>query len=311
MNCAPDIPHNASVTEDILNLLTSNGLRPQVEVFDSYAVISIGNVSLIVIGRLFPTPEEATAQSEAIRSLLELRRGGAQVMVVTEDLWRRKQQMTASRILSHCGIYSRVFARNCEVRKIERPVANVFMDQWHSYGAASCRHCYGLFTARETASKACESSIIVPKGSLVAVAEFSNARRWHKDDREIRSYEWVRYASLPWLRVSGGMGKVLKKFIEDINPDDIMSYADLEWSDGIVYRQLGFTADGTRAPVLFTIDPITWERSPIDSRKNSASPEDTTKAAGAQAPAAYYRNFGSIKYRLNQRDAGLVTLFPH
>lgn len=36
------------------------------------------------------------------------------------------------------------------------------------------------------------------------------------------------------------MGKLLKAFIEDVHPDDVMSYADASWSDGGVYRKLGF-----------------------------------------------------------------------
>ena len=64
------------------------------------------------------------------------------------------------------------------------------------------------------------------EGALIAVATFSNARRWVKEGKEIRSYEWTRYASLPDLRVSGGMGKLLKAF--DI--DNPVYYADLDWN---------------------------------------------------------------------------------
>jgi len=37
------------------------------------------------------------------------------------------------------------------------------------------------------------------------------------------------------------MGKLLQAFIEDVHPDDIMTYADLSWPDGgDAYRTLGF-----------------------------------------------------------------------
>ena len=42
------------------------------------------------------------------------------------------------------------------------------------------------------------------------------------------------------------MGKLLKAFIEEVRPDDVMSYADASWSDGDVYRKLGFTEEGTK-----------------------------------------------------------------
>ena len=124
-------------------------------------------------------------------------------------------------------------------------------------------------------------------GMLVAVATFSNARKWVKGDKEIRSYEWTRYASLPGLRISGGMGKMLKTFIKEVQPDDIMSYADLEWSEGGVYSQLGFELEGQKEPVMFIVDPSTWKRSPV---KPPVIPGLTGNL--------FFRNFGSNKYRL-------------
>jgi hypothetical protein len=105
---------------------------------------------------------------------------------------------------------------------------------------------------------------------LVAVATFSNARKWQKGDKVIRSYEWTRYASLPGVRISGGMGKVVKAFIEEVHPDDIMSYADLEWSEGKVYEQLGFVLEGRKDPVMFVVDEA-WRRFPIKPGMTEAS----------------------------------------
>ena len=122
---------------------------------------------------------------------------------------------------------------------------------------------------------------------MIAVATFSNARKWVKDGKEIRSYEWTRYASLPEMRVSGGMGKLLKAFIKEVQPDDIMSYADLEWSEGAVDRALGFEAEMEKEAVDFVIDGETWERSPIRSGKEGN---------------LFFRNFGSRKFRMKLTD---------
>lgn len=78
----------------------------------------------------------------------------------------------------------------------------------------------------------------------MAVATFSNARRWDRGGRRISSYEWIRYASERGYRVTGGMGKLLQAFIEDVHPDDVMSYADAEWLDGgEAYKALGFVQE--------------------------------------------------------------------
>lgn len=134
-----------------------------------------------------------------------------------------------------------IFARNCSVRRITKPEASAFLDTYHRLGATKCRYFYGLFVDRSTG----EDELSLPKGTLAAVAGFSGARRWLKGERRISSYEWVRYASIDGIRVTGGMGKLLQAFIDEVRPDDIMSYADPGSPDrGEVYRKLGFQSEG-------------------------------------------------------------------
>lgn len=133
-----------------------------------------------------------------------------------------------------------VFARNCEVRRIDRPSSSSFLDRYHRMGSASCRYSYGLFVRRRTGA----SEAVLPDGELVAVATFSSLRRWHKENGVVISCEWIRYASLPDIRVVGGMGKLLSAFVRDVRPDDVMTYADPGWSDGNTYRRLGFKEEG-------------------------------------------------------------------
>ncbi len=134
-----------------------------------------------------------------------------------------------------------IFARNCSVHRIDKACAAAFLDANHRLGSTGSRYRYGLFVERSTG----KGEEKLPEGTLVAVATFSNARRWIKDGVKISSYEWVRYASLPGLRVIGGMGKLLCAFIDEVNPDDIMSYADAQMQDGgEAYRRLGFVEEG-------------------------------------------------------------------
>lgn len=128
-----------------------------------------------------------------------------------------------------------IFARNCIAKKINSEIASPFLRDNHRLGHTACKYYYGLYTIKKG---------VFPEGSLVAVGSFSNARKWIKEDKIIRSYEWVRYASLPRTRVIGGMGKILKTFIEECKPDDIMSYSDTE---GDVYIKLGFKEEETKS----------------------------------------------------------------
>ena len=213
-------------------------------------------------------------------------------LIISEDRWYTKNQVMKARILAHLEVFTPIYARNCEVRRIDRAVAKEFLEANHSYGYAACRYCYGMFLKRHTGHSA--NMATIDPGTLVAVATFSNARKWIKDEKTIRSYEWTRYASLPEVRLCGGMGKMLKTFIKEVQPDDIMSYADLEWSAGDVYAQLGFSLEGQKDPVMFVIDTESWKRSPIKKGTQSEEP--------AMSKLKYFRNFGSNKYRLKLTD---------
>ena len=226
---------------------------------------------------------------------------GERPVFIVEDRWRMQGEQVKARLLAHCRRFAQVYARNCEVRRIDKPTAAAFLARTHSYGDAACRYRYGLFVRRLTGEKI--SADIGSAGTLVAVGEFSSARTM-KDGR--RSYEWVRYASEPGVRVVGGMGKVLQKFVDEVHPDDVMTYADLEWSDGGAYRALGFEPEGLKAPVTFAIDTRTWTRTALKPGADAAAAPPAIAAAvaegissaGAAAEATrYYRNFGSLKYR--------------
>ena len=217
---------------------------------------------------------------------------GTYPLIITQDRWVTQREMTQKRILSHLEIFFPIYARNCEVRRIEKAEAAEFLRLTHSYADANCRYRYGLFLKRHTGhiADSGESHEYTP-GTLVAVATFSNARKWIKGDKTIRSYEWTRYASLPEIRVNGGMGKLLKTFSEEVQPDDIMSYADLEWSEGTVYEKLGFVSEGSKSPVAFEIGPDMH-------RRPTSLPAPDSTSLPAPTGNLFHINQGSRKYRL-------------
>ena len=263
-------------------------------------VIFIGEAAVIPVSIHAHSLEEAISSAsrhkDSVSELVKLR--GIYPLTIVEDRWRAQKQMMISRLLAHAQIFTQLYARNCEVRKIDKRTAEEFLAENHSYGDAKCRYRYGLYLKRHTGHNASDNACekIVP-GTLVAVATFSNARRWVKGDKTIRSYEWTRYASLPGVRLSGGMGKLLSTFIEEVQPDDIMTYADLEWSEGGVYKALGFALEGQKEPVDFVIGSD-WKRRALSG--GHADSYHTGKTAKSEE--LYFRNSGSNKYRLKLTD---------
>ena len=316
--------------KDIYGFLESCGLYIyKVRSGYGFESISVSDASgqdahpVLLVGIVADSLEKASVQQTAASEEISIVRceTGRYPLIVTEDRWKRQNDAMRLRILSHLKIFTQVYARNCEIRRIDKATAEAFLAQNHSYADAACRYRYGLYLKRHTghnalpeaegpsphtagpaatsttSSPAATGNLPAP-GTLVAVATFSNARKWIKGDKTIRSYEWTRYASLPGIRLNGGMGKILKTFIKEVSPDDIMTYADLEWSEGKVYEQLGFSLEDTRPAVTFNIDTA-GRRSPITSAITATTP---AMASPATTGNLYFRNFGSNKYRIKLTD---------
>ena len=292
-----------SLAQEIGSFLTENGLSHSVQNGAGRGIIVVEkpHTAIFPIEVCAVTAEEARASSEEEwKRIKEYTDVHGYPVIITEDRWRSDTGALRKRLLAHMRKHVQVYARNCEVRRIEKKEAAAFLAEHHSYGNASCRYHYGMFLKRHTGHNA-DAGVGWPEpGTLVAVAQFSNARKWIKGEKEIRSYEWTRYASLSGVRISGGMGRMLKTFIEDVKPDDIMSYADLEWSWGEAYSQLGFTLEGQKDPVTFVVDGQ-WRRSPV---KPGMTAEAGNKEAVIDGSTGnlFFRNFGSNKYRLKLTD---------
>lgn len=192
-----------------------------------------------------------------------------------EDRWWSARDMVQERILARLERFRSIFARKCKVlsgrgnQAIAEQVKE-FLQKHHSYSSAKCRYRYALEY----------------EGEIVAVATFSEGRpmvrktgamlqnvpKEEQENAEILifdSYEWVRYASLPGVRVVGGMGRLLNAFIEERytriqpgTPLEIMTYSDTEWSNGDVYEKLGFKYAGERSPVEYFVHKETFARYP-------------------------------------------------
>lgn len=196
----------------------------------------------------------------------------ADVTYLFEDRWHYSRELLQTRLKAHLGQFRSVFARKCEIFSPSPQECRDFLDRWHIYGWAKCKYRYALRWNGET----------------VAVSTFSAPRTMVRCGRQVQSYEWVRFASLPDLRISGGMGRLLEAFVRDVHPQDIMSYADLEWSDGAVYERLGFELTGRVAPVEFVVDPISWRRVHVSRAKREGMAFDEN--------SLIIRNLGSAKY---------------
>ena len=169
---------------------------------------------------------------------------GIGISVAVDQLARREQQMF-SIIRSKLKLNTRVFARKCEIKKINPTYAKLFLDAHHLMAYATAAFHYGLFLNKE----------------LIAVATFSKGRKMDRLPPDKRSFELVRFCCKDGITITGGLSKFLKHFISEKQPGDIMTYVDKQWSYGHGYLKCGFKSIGETRKQEFLINKSTLERS--------------------------------------------------
>jgi hypothetical protein len=123
---------------------------------------------------------------------------------------------------------------------------------------------------------------------LVAVATFSNAKIFPRDGFTHRSSELIRYASFSGTTVIGAINKLIKAFVVDFRPNDIMTYADLEWSDGRSYEKLGFKYVSERESIRFYLDKEGKRQSTSDEIESGNTPHITNAGSKKFVKTIYH-----------------------
>ena len=203
----------------------------------------------------------------------EFRAKNLKIVHIWQDVWQTKRAIVQSRILSLLGLSVTIPARLTQVRRIDKPTLDKFLTNNHLQGKTNAKLKYGLFLPnryfRVLQNHAIAQSLSYANELLVAVASFSNAKKIIREGRDFRSYELIRFANLSGFTVVGGLNKLLKNFIVEQSPDDIMTYADGDWSDGSNYEKIGFDRIEQTPPLRFELDSQTLTRVLTeDSTKN-------------------------------------------
>ncbi len=168
-----------------------------------------------------------------------------QLVHLWEDVWSTRKTQVMARIASMLGKNVCIHGRKTEIVSITQPEADQFMNQNHLQLSVAARYKYALIVGAE----------------IQAVACFSGLRKMKDRKTEHRSAELVRFANLCGHTVTGGFTKLLRHFIKLHTPDDIMSYADKDWSLGFSYEKAGFKLVETTPALMILVNRSTMERS--------------------------------------------------
>lgn len=159
---------------------------------------------------------------------------GFRLLHIFSNDWESKTDIIKSMISSRLGCNLRSAARKLDVRQMAGPERRVFFDNNHLQGDSRATICLGL---------------VDKNGETLAAMSFGKARFNKNVD-----WELIRYASVKGINVIGGFSKLLKAFSK-IHSGSVVTYADLTYSDGEVYKKNGFDLIKTNPPSFRWVDP--------------------------------------------------------
>jgi len=150
-----------------------------------------------------------------------------QLIHVFEDEWLNKQDVVMSIIKSKLGlIENKIFARKCKIREINSKESSLFLNENHLQGTVGSKIKIGLFY----------------NDILVSLMTFGKKRvsMGNKNIIDNNEYEMLRFCNKKELNVVGGASRLLKYFIDHYSPESIITFADRRYSNGNLYKSLGF-----------------------------------------------------------------------
>jgi hypothetical protein len=160
---------------------------------------------------------------------------GIHLIQIFEDEWLQKQEIVKSRIRNILKIEStKIYARKCEIRFLTSIESESFLTQNHLQGYKYAQHSIGLIYNNE----------VVQCMTFTDINGRTNGLKIYDN----RIFENVRSCTKMNHSVIGGFERLMKYFETNINPIQVISFADRRWSSLLkepFYIRLGFKFDKT------------------------------------------------------------------
>jgi len=153
---------------------------------------------------------------------------GIRIINIFDDEIDIKLDIIKSRLLHILNVnQTKIYARKCIVKQINKKTKKDFINKHHIQSDIASSYNYGLYY----------------DDILISVMTFANRKIFNNANVEL-----TRYCCLPNYNIIGGAGKLLNFFLKEINPHKVISYCDRCWSEGNLYKTLGFKLIKTTPP---------------------------------------------------------------
>jgi hypothetical protein len=226
----------AAWQQHLLHQLTERGITALAVTSGPFVLLEFEHSESLVI-HLVPVYNPFTP-----KDLLDLQAGyraqDIQLVHLWEDIYLDRGAQVLGRIRAMLGLNRKIHGRKTRVESITQTVADEFFALNHLQGGAKARYKYALMY----------------EGQIVAVASFSAKRAMTRRAPGYTSVELILFATAEGYTVQGGLSKLIQHLVKTVQPNDVMTYADLDWSYGKGYAKLGFQLEAQSAPAEVFLD---------------------------------------------------------
>jgi hypothetical protein len=178
------------------------------------------------------------------------------LLTIFENEWNLKRDIVKSMIKNKIGVSeNRIYARKCQYGIVDKAVADKFLENSHIQGKCQYSKAYGLFHDDELVSLMCFGKRKITRGEC--------------------QYELIRFCNRLNTSVIGGASKILS----NSKQPSFISYCDLRYSSGGLYKTLGMKlVNKTKPNYFYTKDKINLHhRSNFQKHKIITAPTSKTE----------------------------------
>ena len=197
------------------------------------------NMAIEFNGLIFHSEKCKIDKNYHLNKTRECEKQGIRLIHIFEDEWLYKKDIVKSMLTNILGFTdNKIFARKCMLKNVPPKDAMQFLDENHIQGRCKAKYHYGLYYNDELVS-------LMAFGCVKQQKKYSN-------DYE-NTYELLRFCNRLNTTIVGGASKLIKHFIKEIKPHEIIAYADKRWSNGNLYEKLGFAYSHDSKPNYFYV----------------------------------------------------------
>ena len=197
-------------------------------------LISDANIGIEYNGSMFHATKGSAFDDKSKlyhqQKFLAAKKQGIHLISIFDVDWNTNADKIKMYLKSLLVDNKKIFARKCEIKSVDRKIANEFTDKYHLQGHARLSSInYGLYYNDE----------------LLSVMSFGMLRLKKTEEGQ---YELHRYCVKDGYTIVGGANRLLKAFEREYNPKYLLSFSDNDYFMGCIYDKLGFTNDGQSTP---------------------------------------------------------------